>query len=394
MVALAKWTSPATVGVYALIMTVATLLVCLIGLELHSYTTREIVSCDDRGEQAYHLQSHFRIVLLMYGLSLPFAFCIFIWTGIGGHFSFALFALVLLGEALCQELGRYLIILSKLIASRFLQLLRSAMWMPAAVLLIAQPNTGGSSPINSVLICWAIGTIVAAAFGLWHIRKLISPLQPFNAGWGRQAFGITRNYFAVALLAQAQGYADRFIIQFTLGEAQVGLLSFYQSFANTLLAFVQTGVVAFLLPRLLQAVRQADDASATAIRRRMWLEAIALALALSLGLIIAMPLALDQLHRPEYAAVLPIFYALLFGNLLIIAGLVPHFQLYAERRDALLMRISVITTLFAILGNLVAVPMFGLPGVVTVFMVTAAVQLALKVFFARRAITEGRGVLC
>lgn len=142
VVALAKWTSPATVGVYALIMTIATLLVCLIGLELHSYTTREIVSCDDRGEQAYHLQSHFRIVLLMYGLSLPFAFSIFVWTGIGGHFSFALFALVLLGEALCQELGRYLIILSKLIASRFLQLLRSAMWMPAAVLLIAQPHTG------------------------------------------------------------------------------------------------------------------------------------------------------------------------------------------------------------------------------------------------------------
>jgi O-antigen/teichoic acid export membrane protein len=394
MVALAKWTTPATVGVYALVVTVGTMLIYLIGLELHSYTTREVVSCEDRGEQAYHLQSHFRIILVTYGLSLPLASAAFAWTGIDGHFSFALFALVLLGEVLCHELGRYLIILSKPVASRFQQLLRSAAWMPAAVILIARLPAGEPSPINTILACWAIGTTISVAFGLWHVRRLIWPLQPFSVDWGRQAFGSTRHYFAVALLTQVQSYADRFIIQFNLGEAQVGLLSFYQSFANTLLTFVQTGVVAILLPRLLHAVRHSDAPTAAAIRRRMWQGSVGLALVISLGLIIAMPFLLDQLHRPEYTAILPIFYGLLLGNLLMVAGLVPHFQLYAERRDALLMQISAITTPCAVVANLVAVPMFGLPGAVTVFAATAALQLALKIYFARHAIAEGREILC
>lgn len=394
MVALAKWTAPATVGVYALVLTVATVLVYLIGVELHSYTTREVVACEDLGEQACHLQSHFRIVLLMYALSLPIAYGIFVWTGIAGHFSFALFVLVLLGEALCQELGRYLIVLSKPVASNVLQLVRSAAWMPVAVVLIARFPAGPSAPIDTILVCWATGTAIAIAFGLWHVRALLWPLQPFSADWGRRAFGSARHYFAVALLTQVQSYADRFIVQFHLGEAQVGLLSFYQSFANTLLTFVQTGVVAILLPRLLHAVRHSDMAAAGFTRRRMWQGSVGLALVISLGLIALMPLLLDQLHRPEYSAILPIFYGLLLGNLLMVAGLVPHFQLYAERRDALLMRISVITTPCAVAANLVAVPMFGLPGAVAVFVATAAVQLALKSYFARQALARGKEVRC
>lgn len=386
MVALAKWTTPATVGVYALVLTVATVLVYLIGVELHSYTTREVVACEDRGEQACHLQSHFRIVLLMYALSLPIAYGIFVWTGIAGYFSFALFALFLLGEAYCHEIGRYLIILSKPVASSFLQFLRSAAWMPAAVFLIARPLDAEALPVNTILACSLIGIAAALTFGLWHVRALLWPPQPFSADWGRRAFGSARHYFAVALLTQVQSYADRFIVQFNLGEAQVGFLSFYQSFANTVMAFVQTGVVAILLPRLLYAVRHSDAAEAAVVRRRMWQGSVGLALMISLGLGIVMPLLLEQLHRPEYTPFLPIFYGLLLGNLLMVAGLVPHFQLYAERRDALLMRISVITTPCAVVANLIAVPMFGLPGAVTVFAATAAVQLILKFYFARLSI--------
>lgn len=395
MVALAKWTTPATVGVYALILTVITVLVYLIGVELHSYTTREIVICEDRGEQACHFQSHLRVVLLMYALALPIAWATFAWLGIGGQFTFWLFALVLLGEALCQELGRYLIVLSRPVASNLLQLLRSAAWMPAAVaLIIWRPATAGPTTIDTILVCWAAGCAAAVALGLWHVRGLLWPLQPFGLDWGRQAFGSARHYFAVAMLTQVQSYADRFIVQFNLGEAQVGLLSFYQSFANTPLSFVQTGVVAILLPQLLFAVRNADAAESARIRRKMWQGSLGLALFIAGALAIAMPVMLDQLHRPEYAAVLPIFYGLLVGNLLMIAGLVPHFQLYAERQDALLMRIALFTTPFGVLANLFMVPWVGLPGAVGVFVTTSAIQLIAKLHFAARGAAEEKRVLC
>lgn len=382
MIALAKWTTPSTVGIYALILAVVTALIYLIGAELHSYTTREVVACETREEQARHLQGHFCVLLVFYLLSLPIAWATLDWIDISGRFEFGLFALVLLGEALCQELGRYLIVLSRPVASNFLQLLRGAAWMPAAILIFGRASEADA--INIVLTNWALGCAAAAAFGLWHVRHLLWRLQPVTMEWFLQAIGSARHYFVVALLAQTQSYADRFIVQYHWGEAQVGLLAFYQSFANTLLGFVQTGVIAILLPRLLQAVEQRNESSATSIQRRMTQAAIGVALAGSLALAIGVPFVLKGLGKPEYQALLPLFYWLLVGNIFMVAALVPHFRLYAQRQDALLMHIAVIIVPLGVLANLVAVPWFGLDGAVAVFVISAAVQLTVKLYFARR----------
>src|SRR5690606_28850812 len=103
------------------------------------------------------------------------------------------------------------------------------------------------------LVYWAGGCLCALLFGFWNMRLLFRDKHWLNLSWLVTAFGSARYYFVVALLTQVQSYADRFIIQFYLGEAKVGLLSFYQSFANSLLGFVQTGVIAILLPSLLLA---------------------------------------------------------------------------------------------------------------------------------------------
>jgi O-antigen/teichoic acid export membrane protein len=375
VVALAKWTSPETLGIYALIVTIVTISIYLIGLELHTFTAREIVSGNSHGERSLHIQSHLFVVFCTYALVLPLTLISLIWLEIFQYVHFLLFGLVLLFEILCQELGRYLLILSRPIASNALQFIRGAAWMPFAVFLLLQDI---AQPIDIVLTCWVAGGVVAGLFGLWHIREFLFPLVRFRLSWLKEASLSARHYFVVALLTQVQIYSDRFIIQRVMGEAQVGILSFYQSFAGTMVAFVQTGVISVMLPRLMAAAASRDHAAEKVIRFQMFKWAVLLAIAICAGLALFMPLLLDQLGKSAYSAALPIFYVLLFGNLILVVSLVVHLSLYARRQDAQLMRTSLIIVPIGLAANIYTAPIFGLPGVVGIFCLVTLLDLMAK----------------
>lgn len=389
MVALARMTSPATVGVYTLAVTVSTILVYVVGAEIHTYTTREIVGLDSDSARATHVQNHFRFVLAGYLVSLPMAWSALWWLQIDTQMSFMLFAVVLIGEILCQELGRYLLALSQPIASNFLQVLRAAAWMPAAIWGFSSAAYRAG---DIVLLCWAGGCAAAAVFGLWRLRPLFTQRQDFSWVWLQNALSSARHYFAVVLLTQAQSYSDRFIVQYHLGEHSVGLLAFYQSFANTVQGFVQTGVISILLPRLLIAVHREDGAGARAIRHRMYRTAMGVAVLLALVMWAGMGTVLSLIGRDEYREVLHLFPWLLLGNVLLIAGQIPHLQLYALRQDHLLMWVSIVIVPLSVVANLVVVPWLGLPGAVAVFVGSAAVQAAVKAVLSRRIVSR-RGSL-
>lgn len=386
MLALARYTSPATVGVYALVVTVVTMLVYLVGAELHAYTTREVVNPEKGPERDLHIQNHGRFVLVGCLLSLPLAWLVLEWLNIRQQVSMVLLTLVLFGEVLCQELGRYLLVLGRPVASNLLQLLRGAAWMPVAIVLLGH----GSLPaVDIVLVSWGGGCALAVLFGLWHMRAFLHKPRALTWSWLRTAFSSSRHYFAVALLTHVQAYADRFIVQLYLGESQVGLLAFYQSFANTVQTFVQTGVVSILMPRLLLATQRHDWSGAHSIGRRMLFTSLAVAGAISVALLVGMPVVLNMVGHPEYEPLLGLFPWLLLGNLLVVAGLIPHLRLYALHRDSLLMRIFLFVVPLAVLANLLLVPRFGVHGAVAVFVGTAALQTAIKFHCARVATRQG-----
>lgn len=382
MLALARYTTPATVGVYALVVTVVTMLVYLIGAELHAYTTREVVNPDKGTERDLHIQNHGRFVLVGCLLSLPLAWLVLDWLNIREQVPMALLTLVLIGEVLCQELGRYLLVLGRPISGHLLQLIRGTAWMPIAAFLLQSEST--LPAMNAVLASWASGCAIASCFGIWHLRSHLRQRQPFSWTWLRKAVGGSKHYFVVAILTHIQTYADRLILQLHLGESQVGLLSFYQNFANTTQSFVQTGVISILMPQLLLASQRHDWANAREISKTMLTTSIAVAVGISIALMAGMPIVLAMVEHPEYASILDLFPWLLLGNILIVAGLIPHLRLYALQRDLLLMRIFLFAVPLAVIANTLAIPQYGTKGAVAVFVGTAAIQTTLKFYMAHK----------
>lgn len=382
IVMLAKSTDASTVGIYALLVTTVSIAICVIGLEIHTFTGREIVSDEGDGSGAGHIQSHFLTLGVMFVSALPVLFGFILWLDLLGKFNFALFATIVLLEAAGQELGRYLLMLSRPVASNFLQFLRGAAWMPvptAFLLIKDRPEA-----IEIILWSWLGGLSVACVFGLWHIRAYLVPRR-LRLNWIADAFLSARHYFAVALLTQVQFYADRFVVQYFLGEASVGVLSFYQSFANTMVGFVQTGVISVMLPALLLAAKRGERANENRIRRSMLRWALSLALAISIALAFGMPFLLSQMGKTVYMPALPVFYVLLLGNLTLVCGVVVHLTLYARRRDSELMRASLVVVPIGVAATIVAVPIFGIWGAAIVFCLVSVCDLVAKLWLLRRS---------
>lgn len=382
IVVLAKYTDTSTVGIYALLVTIVSITIYMSGLELHTFTGRELASEGGGRRGGVHIQNHLTTVVVAYVITLPIVWVFTVWLDIDGKFAFPLLSAIILFEIFGQELGRYLLMLSRPIASNVLQFLRGAAWMPIPItLFLVQDSTGA---IEKVLWSWLAGSVTACMFGFWSIRGFLVPLHRFSLDWLAEAFRSSRHYFAVALLTQVQYYSDRFVVQYFMGEQHVGVLSFYQSFANTMIAFVQTGVVSIMLPRLVLAAHRDDLAAERSTRRSMFLWGGALAAGISVSLGIGMPFLLEQMNKAAYFPALPVFYILLLGNLVLVGGTVVHLSLYARRRDAELMRIALFVVPIGLMMNMVAVPLFGIAGAAVVFCAIAIMDLSAKVWTLRR----------
>lgn len=387
IVVLARYTDAATLGIYALLVTIVTIAIYVIGLEIHTFTAREIVSDHMDGRGALHIQSHLVTVAGVFVLAVPITWWFTTWLDIAGKFSFALLAAIILGESFGQELGRYLMVLSRPVASNVLQFIRGAAWMPVpiAILLVNGPHQA----INVVLGGWLIGTIGACIFGFWQMRSYLATLGRYRTAWFFQALISARHYLVVALLTQVQYYSDRFIIQRVLGESTVGVYSFYQSFANTMVAFVQTGVISVMMPRLLLAAKRDERTIERGVRRSIMSYAMALAVGVSLLLAIGMPFLLRWLKKDGYDSALSVFYILLVGNAILIAGLVVHLSLYARRRDAELMRVALIVVPIGLVANIVVVPAYGIVGAACTFLLVALLDLLIKARLLLRHVDKG-----
>lgn len=382
IIVLAKYTDTSTVGIYALLVTIVTIAIYMIGLELHTYTGREIVSDQHDSRGGEHIQSHLITLMAAFLIALPIIWGFIFWLGLLGKFSFLLLSVIVLLETFGQELGRYLLMLSRPVASNILQFIRGAAWMPFSIALLLIGDK--TEAVNIILWGWLGGALVACAFGFWCVRTFLAPLHRFRLSWLTEAFLSARHYYAVALLTQVQYYSDRFIVQRVMGEAAVGVLSFYQSFANTMVAFVQTGVITVMLPRLLLAAKSKDLVAERRVRWSMFGWAMALAGVISAGLAIGMPFLLGQMHKAAYASALPVFYILLAGNMVLVAGLVVHLSLYARRKDVQLMRVSLVVIPLGLAANIMLVPVLGVAGAACTFVIITSLDLGAKYWLLKR----------
>jgi len=358
---LARYLVPDAVGYYGLFTAAVGYAIYFVGLDFYVYVTREIIAtpAEHRGRL---VKSQILLSSVLYVATLPVALLLLERSG-WPNWLMWWFVPILVLEHVNQEIYRLLIALSRQTLASFLLFIRQGSWAIAAVVMMSVLPE--SRRLGLVMALWVGAGILAAGGGA---------LALLRTGMGGWRLSVDRNWiftgvrvsltFLIATLAlRGMQTIDRYWVESLVGIEVVGAYVLFFGVASALMVFLDAGVFAFAYPDL---VRQAQAGAYDTMRRRL---RQMVAQILTAGAIfgasswLLMPVLLDWIGRPFYRESLGIYPWLLAATVLNALGMVPHYALYAHRRDRSII-ISHLSSIpaFAV-GGWLLVPQLGVAAV-------------------------------
>jgi O-antigen/teichoic acid export membrane protein len=375
LVALARYLSPAEVGMFALFSAAAQWGVYLQGLELHLFSARELVSAD-RTTWARRTRDAFAL----YGL--VFAGSLVVWTAL---FASDLMPMRLLGwfvvilaiEHAAQELYRLLNVFGRPLAGSFVLFLRTGSWnyVAAAVMWLHPP----ARTLDVIWLAWLVGGALSLVLGAIVLRDLPwRGLPAIDWAWLRRGMRVGLPLLAGSLAAQGTSLFDRWYVGFTHGDTTLGVYGFFVTIAFAIPTLAQSGIGAVLYPNMMKAWQLGDRPEYRRRMRAMWLGFTGYLLAVVPAAAVALHLLVAHLHHPEYAGELDLFYVLLAVAAVETCSAVAQYALWARHQDRAMIAIPIAGFCAAVILDLFLVPVYGAYGAAFGQLGASALALALR----------------
>ncbi|HEY9857796.1 MAG TPA: oligosaccharide flippase family protein [Stenomitos sp.] len=389
MLFLARFLQPEEIGVYGLMTATVASALFFLGMDFYVFSTRELLA-KDRPNQARLVLDQVAFHGVVYVIVLPLLLVVFL-TGVLPWIYVGWMYLLLILEHTSQEAYRLLTTLSRPVAANVTLFLRSGAWAYAVVAaVVLLPAT---RDLRTVWFGWGIGVLLSLVYAGYVLRGLgwrAALKLPINWRWIRTGLLTALPFFASTLALKTIEYSDRYFIEHFCGKADVGIYTFYSSIANAVQAFVFAGVISVLYPKLVEAFQQGHMAEYRAHYRQMKLTTLGgVLISSSLAAVAILPL-LALVKRPVFAEHLPVYWLLLVSASAVSLGYIPHYGLYAQKRDRAIVTITFISVAVSLLGNALLVPRWGMMGAATASTLAMSAMALMKTgaLFERRPATQ------
>jgi O-antigen/teichoic acid export membrane protein len=333
LLALAKYMTLVEVGQYGVLAATVGYALFILGLDFYTYSTREMLNVD-RTLWPAMLRNQAVFYVACYATMLPVFYVALEWSDAFSDRLVVWFIVLVILEHLSQELSRLLVAMSLPVSATVLGFLRGGIWVFACIaVMIAVPALRS---IETVLVAWACGSLCAVAFGLASIRGLLRSdvtRSRIDWRWIWRGVKICTPLLIATLSIRGLSVFDRYLQGFFAGKEALGVYIFYASVANAIQAFLDAAVFSFQYPRVVKAAQSKDRSDLGAAVRQLTRATVFTVIALSLVASIGIKPVLELLHRPIYAENLGMFFWILAGVVLFSMSMIPHYVLYAIRRD-------------------------------------------------------------
>lgn len=355
---LGKTVDTTQIGLLGIILAVIAIFVQLVGAELHYVNSREITSSSTahaagliRGQLILHCVSYFLIIPI---LSLIFLFGLLDWM------YFPLVLCLLVTEHLGQEIFRFLQFRFRPVLGALVLFIRSGIWVFVFIYAVAQYDALPS--IQNVLKIWLAFSLLSVLVGAFFIRDFLFERQAssiFTLAWSKNAIRRAMPFFVSTACFSLFQYMDRFILDFTLGTASVGVLFFLASLASVLQLFVTFSVGVFYGPLAIRAFRQEGLKGYLEVRSVFIRKSVVYGLIGVISALIIISPVLNFVGKADYLSFAYVFYLMLIANAIAIGADFANLDLYVRNLDkeimfstifALLISIVIQTTLIVTLG--------------------------------------------
>jgi len=375
---LARVLAPQQLGIYGLFASTIAYSVFILGMEFYTFSTREFLKQDGR-DAARCIRDQAVFHLALYAVLFPSLGAVFYYGYL--PFKYIIWFYLILGfEHIFRELYRILVALMRPIAATAVFFLASGFWpwlaVPAMVL------SPGLRSLSTVWVCWFLSQAMGLVCAAWFLRHL-HWRQAFSRSvdweWIYRGIRAAAPLLGASLSLSAITTLDRYFIKHYLDDAMLGFYAFFANIAYAVFAFLDSGVVSIYYPKIVRSFqdgRFADYRTAVGqLAKGMVIGLLSLVTVSVLGIF---PL-LSILHRPIYTQHVSVYWIMLAVVSVWSLGLIPHYALYAKRRDTAIVCCNFVGLLTSLLGYSALIRRYGIDGAalaVLTGMVTIAVLKA------------------
>jgi O-antigen/teichoic acid export membrane protein len=384
---LTRHLSLAELGVFGLFTTSTVLAAFVLGLDFNVFSAREIVS-QPRERRGFVVRNQLALHGVSYLAGLPLLL-VFGSLGFVPWSRMGFFCWITLCSHLGLEAHRLLIALREPFAAYVVSFVGTGLWVfPVLALSFAEPRLRS---LELVFAAWAAGATVAVGLGALWLRRLgaLAAAGPLDWRWIARGLRTGLLFLTATLAGLLVRYADRYFIQFHLGEAPLGVYTFFASVAGIAHDLVFASFISVLLPGALASYQRGQLSDYREQVARLGRRTLVATVLLVPAFLVGIELLIWLVGKPELAASRPVFYLLLAGAAVLNLSYVPHCMLYAMRRDGSLAGAALAGAALGVLLAALLIPRLALLGAALASLVTAVCIALMKSVSARRAAATG-----
>jgi len=157
-------------------------------------------------------------------------------------------------------------------------------------------------------------------------------------------------------------YLDRYLLKFFFVEALVGVYTFYCTTANIVQVFVYTGIIMTVYPRIIQAYQQNRLNEYTLLMKKLFIHTVSGATGIAIVATVSVTIFLHVVDKSLYQQYIAVYWILLISTIINVVAQVPHYALYAKKKDKSILVSSLVALVVSLTMNLILTPKYGLIG--------------------------------
>lgn len=342
---LAKFLEPVEVGLYGLLGATISYVMMALGFDFYTYSTREMI-VTDRSKWAAMLRDQGVFYGISYVVLLPVCGFIFWYGFLPWSVAIWFFPLLVL-EHIAQEFNRLLVALSEPLWASIVLFVRSGAWaLGVSIWLLFFP---AQRSLNFVFTVWAMSVFVACVFGAFLLRRLApgSLVCQIDWFWIKRGLCVAFPFVLGTLSLRAFYTFDRYWMEVLGGLDVLAVYALFIGVSNAIAGFLDASVFSFSYPSIVAAAGKKNNLEVLKKIKCMYIHAFIVIIVLSFLALIICNFIVDEIGRAIYIDNFIFIYWIILANAFFSMSMVPHYGLYALRKDKLI-----------ILSHICAVPIF------------------------------------